>query len=582
MIKTLLASLREYRGKSLFTVFCSGIEAVFEILIPVWMARLIDEGIQAAQMQQVWIYGSLLLFFACLQAASGVLAARVGATASAGFAANLRADMFDRIELFSFANIDKFSTSSLVTRLTTDVTNLRNAYIMIIRMAVRAPVMMIAAMVVSFSISRSIAMIFVGFIPVMAVALGLITRAVFPMFERVFKTYDELNNVVEEDVRGIRVVKSFVREEQQIGLFSSIAERIRRLFMKAEFVISLNGPLMQFSMFTCIVLISWVGAHAVVASGNNAALGLTTGGLTAMFTYGIQILMSLMMISMVFAMVIIASASARRIAEVLEEAPDITRPDDAVTEVANGEVCFKDVSFSYKNDSDKPALEGVDLRFSSGATVGIIGGTGSSKTSLVQLIARLYDVSEGAVTVGGVDVRRYDLNTLRDAVAMVLQKNVLFGGTIAENLRWGDPSATDEELAAACEAACADEFIRTFPDGYETRIEQGGVNVSGGQKQRLCIARALLKKPRILILDDSTSAVDTITDAKIQAAFREYIPETTKIIIAQRISSVAHADLIVVMDDGRVNGCGTHEELLAHNAIYREVYESQQKAGEEA
>ena len=583
MIKTLLTSLREYRDKSLLTVFCSGIEAVFEILIPVWMARLIDEGIQAAQMQQVWIYGSLLLFFACLQAASGIFAARLGSAASAGFAANLRADMFDQIERFSFANIDKFSTSSLVTRLTTDVTNLRMAFLMLMRMAVRSPMMMIAAMAVSFSISPSIAMIFVAFIPIMALALALISWKAYPLFQQVFKTYDQLNNVVEEDVRGIRVVKSFTREDHEIGLFSGIADRIRSLFMRAEFVVSLNGPLMQLSMFICIVAISWVGAHAVVASGNNAALGLTTGGLTALFTYGVQILMSLMMITMVFTMIIIASASAKRIAEVLREQPDIVDPDAAVTDVANGEVCFNDVAFAYSDSpTSRPVLEHVDLHFPSGATIGIIGGTGSSKSSLVQLIPRLYDVTEGSVTVAGVDVRRYSLQALREAVAMVLQKDELFGGTIAENLRWGDPKATDDDLVRACRAACADDFIRSFPDGYQTRIEQGGVNVSGGQKQRLCIARALLKKPKILILDDSTSAVDTITDAKIQAAFRDYIPETTKIIIAQRISSVSHADQIVVLDEGRVNGVGTHEELLRTNAIYREVYESQQKAGEDA
>ena len=577
MIKTLTKSLREYKKESWLTVLLSIFEVVFEIVIPLCMAELIDRGVEGGTMGMVWKYGIALLIFALLQLATGMVSAHVGARASAGFAANLRQDMYDRVQTFAFSNIDKFSTASIVTRLTTDVTNLQNAYLMIIRMAIRGPVMILFSMIVAMRINLEISMTFLVVIPILAVLLALIVLRVHPIFKRVFETYDGLNNVVQEDLRGIRVVKSFQQEGYEIGKFKKISQGIYQDFAKGERIIALNSLLMQTCMYGCMILISWIGAKAIVASGNNAAYGLTTGNLTAMFTYATQILFSLMMLSMVFAMIVIASSSAQRIAEILQEDADISNPPQPVETVKDGSIVFDHVEFSYASKADKPVLTDICLNIPSGQTVGIIGGTGSSKSSLVQLIPRLYDVTGGSVSLGGVDVRNYDLTALRNAVAMVLQKNELFSGTVAENLRWGNEDATDEEIRHACVLAQADEFISAMPKGYDTYIEQGGANVSGGQKQRLCIARALLKKPKVLILDDSTSAVDTRTDALIQKAFAEFIPETTKIIIAQRISSVQHADQILVMEDGRISAVGTHETLLRTSDIYREVYESQQK-----
>lgn len=581
MLKTLAGSLREYKKSSFAAIFFSGIEVIFEIVIPLCMSSLIDSGIEKSNMSMVWKFGILLLVFALLQLATGMLAAYTAAKASTGFSANLRQDMYDNMQTFAFSNIDRFSTASIVTRLTTDVTNVQNAYQMIIKLAVRGPVMLIVSMIVSFRINRQISLIFLAIVPVLGVLLALIVRKVHPVFEKVFHTYDDLNNVVQEDLRGIRVVKSCNREDLEISKFKKISQDIYKGFAKAEQMLALNSPLMQICMYTCMILTSWIGAKAIVASGNNAALGLTTGDLTALITYSIQILSSLMMLSMVFAMITIASSSAGRIAEILQEKTDIANPENPVMHVADGEVNYNNVEFVYASKADKKVLSNINLHIASGETLGIIGGTGSSKSSLVQLIPRLYDVTSGSLTLGGVDVRKYDLDTLRNAVAMVLQKNELFSGTIAENLRWGDEKATDEEIKEACRLACADEFINAMPKGYETYIEQGGTNVSGGQKQRLCIARALLKKPRVLILDDSTSAVDTRTDALIQKALKEYLPETTKIIIAQRISSVQNADKIIVMDDGKVGAVGTHDELLKTCGIYREVFASQQKGESE-
>lgn len=577
MIKTLMRSLREYKKGSIITIMLSILEVVFEILIPLCMAKVIDNGIDAGDMNAVWRYGTILLAFALLQLVTGVMSAHIAAHISVGFSANLRQDMYDNIQTFAFSNIDRFSTASIVTRLTTDVTNIQNAYQMLIRMAIRGPVMLIFSMIVSFRINSTIALILLAVIPIMSVLLILIVRMVNPIFNRVFHTYDKLNNIVQEDVRGIRVVKSFNREDYEIRKFKDVSKNIYGDFAKAERLLAFNSPIMQFFMYACMILISWISAKAIVASGNNAAAGMTTGDLTALISYATQILTSLMMLSMVFAMLTISIASARRIAEVLNEETDIKNPENPVTDVRDGSICFENVDFTYATKADKKVLEGISLSIGSGETVGIIGGTGSSKSSLVQLIPRLYDVTGGRITIGGIDVRDYDLNTLRDAVGMVLQKNELFSGTIKENLRWGNKNATDEEIEHACKLAQADEFIQALPDRYDTHIEQGGANVSGGQKQRLCIARALLKKPKVLILDDSTSAVDTKTDAAIQKSFKEYIPETTKIIIAQRISSVEHADQIIVMDDGRISAVGRHDELLESSNIYREVYESQKK-----
>lgn len=573
MIKRLSQCIREYKKDAILSPLYVLVESLLDVAIPFVMAGLIDKGIEAGNMSMILRYGAILVGFALVALTFGALSGRSCARATAGFARNLRHDMFHHLQVYSFSNIDKFSSAGLVTRLTTDVSNVQNAFMMIIRTLIRCPAMLIFAMVMSFRINHDISLIFLAVIPILGVGLYLIIKHVHPVFERVFKTYDRLNGVVQENLSGIRVVKNFVREDHEIEKFDTISGTIYNDFSLAERILALNSPLMQGCVYACMILVSWLGAKQIVI-GN-----MSTGNLMSFFTYIMQILSGLMMLSMVFVMITMSRASAERIVEVLDEESDITNCDNPVYEVKDGSVEFTDVSFSYAKRPDKTVLDDIDLIIPSGQTVGIIGGTGSSKSSLVQLIPRLYDVTGGCVKVGGVDVRNYDLQTLRHNVAMVLQKNTLFSGTIKENLRWGNPDATDEELVHACRLAQADDFIRTFPDGYDTYIEQGGTNVSGGQKQRLCIARAILRKPKILILDDSTSAVDTKTDALIRQAFREEIPNTTKIIIAQRISSVMDADQIVVMDNGRINACGTHEELLANNEIYREVYESQQKGG---
>ena len=573
MIKRLSQCIREYKKDSILSPLYVLVESLLDVAIPFVMAGLIDKGIEAGNMSMILRYGAILVGFALVALTFGALSGRSCARATAGFARNLRHDMFHHLQVYSFSNIDKFSSAGLVTRLTTDVSNVQNAFMMIIRTLIRCPAMLIFAMVMSFRINHDISLIFLAVIPILGVGLYLIIKHVHPVFERVFKTYDRLNGVVQENLSGIRVVKNFVREDHEIEKFDTISGTIYKDFSLAERILALNSPLMQGCVYACMILVSWLGAKQIVI-GN-----MSTGNLMSFFTYIMQILSSLMMLSMVFVMITMSRASAERIVEVLDEESDITNCDNPVYEVKDGSVEFTDVSFSYAKRPDKTVLDDIDLIIPSGQTVGIIGGTGSSKSSLVQLIPRLYDVTGGCVKVGGIDVRNYALQTLRHNVAMVLQKNTLFSGTIKENLRWGNLDATDEELVHACQLAQADDFIRTFPDGYNTYIEQGGANVSGGQKQRLCIARAILRKPKILILDDSTSAVDTKTDALIRQAFREEIPNTTKIIIAQRISSVMDADQIVAMDNGRINACGTHEELLANNEIYREVYESQQKGG---
>ncbi len=571
MIKTLAKCVREYKTASLLAPLFVVLEVVMEVLVPYLMASLIDNGINKQDMDYVWKMGLIILAAAVLSLLFGTLSGRFAAVASAGFAKNVRHDMFYRIQRFSFSNIDRFSTSSLVTRMTTDVSNVQNAYQMIIRIAFRAPFMMIFAMVMSFNVNVSLSFTFVVFIPIIAVALAIIVRFAFPVFGRVFKTYDKLNNVVGENLHAIRVVKSFVREEHEKEKFGKISQLIYKDFSKAEKTVAFNMPVMQICVYLCILIISWFASHFILDGT------MTTGELTSMFTYILQILMSLMFISMIVVMVAMSKASGDRIAEVLSDEIDLKNPESPVKEIKDGSVCFENVSFSYSKNKDKLCLIGADIDIRSGMTVGIIGGTGSSKSTFVQLIPRLYDATEGRVLVGGRDVREYDIESLRNSVAMVLQKNVLFSGTIKENLRWGNENASEAEIKRACKLACADDFIERFPDKYDTYIEQGGTNVSGGQRQRLCIARALLKKPKILILDDSTSAVDTKTDALIRKAFREEIPETTKIIIAQRISSVQDSDMIIVLDGGKINAVGTHDELLKNNKIYREVYTSQQK-----
>ena len=578
MIGKLLRSVRDCKGATLKAIFVVIIEVIMETIVPFLMMGIIDDGIYGGSMPALLKYGGFMLLCVIIGLVSGAVAGVYSADASAGFARNLRQDLYYKIQGFSFSNIDKFSTPGLVTRLTTDVTNIQNAYQMSIRLAIRAPLTLIFALVMSFSISWKLALIFLAAIPVLGGGLCAIVYASHPIFEKVFHIYDDLNGVVEENVSGIRVVKSFVREDHEKEKFGKISGKLYTMFNKAEGYMALNTPLMRLVIYICLILVFWFGARLIVLSGNTE---LTTGELTTMISYAMGILTSLMQLSMVLVMMTIAQSSARRVVEVLDEESTIRNGDDPVEKVEDGSITFEHVDFAYDGKEDDCVLHGIDLNIPAGTTVGIIGGTGSSKTSLVSLIPRLYDVTEGAVKVGGRDVREYDLVALRDAVAMVLQKNELFSGSIKENLRWGDENATDEELVHACKLACADEFIQSFPDKYDTHIEQGGTNVSGGQKQRLCIARALLKKPKILILDDSTSAVDTKTDALIRKAFREELPETTKIIIAQRITSVQDADMIVVMDGGKIDGIGTHEELLKGNEIYRDVYLSQQKGGEE-
>ena len=550
-----------------------------EVIIPILMANLIDYGIDRGDMPYVIKTGIMLVVAALISLMFGVLAGRSASIASCGFGKNLRHDMFHNLQNFAFSNIDKYSSASIVTRLTTDVNNIQNAFQMVIRMAVRSPSMLIFSLIMAFRINWKLALIFVAAVPFLLGGLLLIVTHAHPIFRRVFKTYDKLNRVVQENLRGIRVVKSFVREEEEMGKFGEISDDIYKSFSRAEKLVAYNMPLMQFAMYTCTLLVSWFGARMIVACGGNPEV-MSTGLLMSLLTYSAQILSSLMMVSMAFVMFTISRASAERIVEILDEKSDIQNKENSVREIKDGSISFENVTFRYNNKSDKPCLDSVSVEIKSGETVGIIGATGSAKSSFVQLIPRLYDVSGGSVKVGGVDVRDYDIETLRNNVAMVLQKNVLFSGTIKENLRWGDENATDEEIAHAAKLACAAPFIEEFPDKYDTYIEQDGTNVSGGQKQRLCIARALLKKPKILILDDSTSAVDTKTDADIRAAFRNEIPNVTKLIIAQRIASVQDADKIIVLDDGKINGFGTHEELLANNEIYQEVYYSHVKGGD--
>lgn len=575
MIRTLAGYVREFKKDSILTPLFICLEVVFEVMIPLLLAAIIDNGFANADMGYVAKMGAFMLVASMASLACGALSARYGARASAGFARNLRQGIFRKIQDFSFSNIDKFSTAGLVTRLTTDVTNIQHAYMMILRMFVRAPIMMISALVMTIYINGRLSLIFVGALVFLSIALYFIMTRAFPAFKRVFESYDRLNASVQENLTAIRAVKAYVREEYEIDKFNNATDNLKKQFVSAEKLVVLNMPVMQFATYSCILLLSWLGAKSIVSET------LTTGELMSLFNYSMQILMSLMMVAMVFVMVSMAKTSAERISEVLNENSDLTNPDNPVMEVKDGSIIFEHVNFAYQKEKEADTLSDISLEIKSGETVGILGGTGSGKTSFVQLIPRLYDVKEGSIRVGGVDVRDYDIETLRNQVAMVLQKNVLFSGTIKDNLRWGKEDATEEEMIKVCKQAQAHEFIESFPDGYDTRIEQGGTNVSGGQKQRLCIARALLKNPKILILDDSTSAVDTRTDALIQGAFKKEIPNTTKLIIAQRISSIESADKIIVMDDGRIDAVGTHEELLASNSIYREVYESQKKGDED-
>ncbi len=577
MIKTLGKSVREYKKPALLTPLLVTLEVIMEVVIPLLMANLIDKGIYAGQMNEILKIGVMLVVASLLSLAFGILSGITASKASAGFAKNLRKDLYYKIQDFSFTNIDKFSTSSIVTRLTTDVSYVQMAFQMLTRIVVRTPLMLIFSLIMSFSINAKLALIFLALMPVIGITLYVIMSKAHPIFERVFKKYDVLNNVVEENTNGIRVVKSYLLEESEKKKFGNISNEIYVDFSKAQRLMSLTNPVMQFSMYLAIILISWFGAKIIVTTN---MVGLEVGQLTSLITYGIRLLSSLMMLAMLLVMSTMARNSAERIYEILIEKPDLANPKKPIKEVKNGSIEFKNVSFSYVGNKKKECLKNINIQIKSGETVGIIGGIGSGKSTLVSLIPRLYDATEGKVEVGGKDVKQYDIETLRNNVSVVLQKNVLFSGTIKENLKWGDKDATDEEIVRACKLAQADNFIEEFPDKYDTNIEQGGTNVSGGQRQRLCIARALLKKPQILILDDSTSAVDTKTDSLIRKAFKEEIPNTTKIIIAQRIASVQDADKIIVLDNGTVNGIGTHEELLKSNEIYREVYESQVKGGD--
>ena len=573
MIKTLLSQVKEFKRASFLTPVFMILEVVVETMIPVAMARMIDNGVEKGNMSYIYRVGAVMAVLAIAGLIAGFLGGKYGALASSGFARNLRKAMYTNIQTFSFSNIDKFSTAGLITRLTTDVTNLQNAYQMILRMCTRAPASLICAMTMAFLINARLASVYLIAVIFLGFALVMILRRATRYFQEVFKKYDDLNASVQENISGIRVVKAYVREDYETSKFQKACNKVYEMFVRAEKLVVMNMPLMQFTVYACILCISWLGAKMIVGSS------LTTGELMSLLTYCMNILMSLMMLSMVFVMVTMSMASAERVTEVINEKADLSNPAQPVVEVPDGRIDFDHVSFRYKKEGKENVLKDINLSIHAGETIGIIGGTGSAKSSLVNLISRLYDVSEGSVKVGGIDVRNYDMEVLRNQVAVVLQKNVLFSGTILENLRWGNKEATEEECERACQLACADEFIQRMPDGYHTYIEQGGTNVSGGQKQRLCIARALLKKPKILILDDSTSAVDTATDAKIRKAFAEEIPDTTKLIIAQRISSIQSADRIIVMEDGRVNGFGTHEELLENNPIYQEVYHSQTKAG---
>ena len=571
MIKTLAGQIGEYKRASIATPVFMILEVIMEMVVPLMMASIIDDGVEKGNINHIIMTGIIMVIAATFGLFCGIMGGVYGAKASAGFAKNLRRSMFERIQTFSFSNIDRFSTASLITRMTTDVTNLQNAYQMILRMCFRAPVSLICAMAMSFYVNVRLASVYLAAVLVLGCILAFIVKNAMKYFAQMFRKYDDLNSSVQENVTAIRVVKAFVREDHEKNLFEKACDGLYRIACKAERIVALNAPVMMMAIYSCILLISWLGAKMIIQNV------LTTGELMMLLTYCMNILMNLMMLSLVFVMLSMSQASGERIYEVLTEEPDIVNPDNPVYEVANGEIIFDHVTFRYNENSEKPVLNDINLVIHPGETIGIIGGTGSSKSSLVNLISRLYDVSEGSLKVGGRDVREYDIETIRDEVSVVLQKNVLFSGTILENLRWGDKNATEEECIRACRLACADEFIDKLPDGYNTYIEQGGSNVSGGQKQRLCIARALLKHPKILILDDSTSAVDTATDARIRKAFREEIPETTKLIIAQRISSVQDSDRILVLDNGEINGLGTHEELMRDNEIYRDVYESQNR-----